>query len=92
MGSFDNYILCTKPKQLDSKFGEYLREIMLRKINDDTFRVPYIIGTDRKGYTKSYKKSEYIRRCKVLKIPQELKDSFRTFQKKFGTTPDELNE
>lgn len=34
MGSFDNYILCTKPKDLDSKFGEYLRTIMLRKIND----------------------------------------------------------
>lgn len=34
MGSFDNYILCTKPKDLDSKFGEYLRELMLRKIND----------------------------------------------------------
>jgi large subunit ribosomal protein L28 len=25
MGSFDNYILCTKPKDLDSKYGEYLR-------------------------------------------------------------------
>ena len=34
MGSFDNYILCTKPKDLDSKLGEYLRTIMLRKIND----------------------------------------------------------
>ena len=25
MGSIDQYILCTKPKDLDSKFGEYLR-------------------------------------------------------------------
>jgi ribosomal protein L28 len=25
MGSFDTYILCTPPKNLDSKYGEYLR-------------------------------------------------------------------
>jgi ribosomal protein L28 len=34
LGSFDRYILLTKPKDLDSKIGEYYREIMLRKIND----------------------------------------------------------
>lgn len=34
LGSFDRYILLTKPKDMDSKIGEYYREIMLRKIND----------------------------------------------------------
>ena len=48
MGSFDNYILCTKPKFMDSKYGEYLRELMLRKINDENFRVPYILGMGKK--------------------------------------------
>lgn len=27
-GSFDNYILRTKPEQLDSKFGMYIRNLM----------------------------------------------------------------
>jgi len=48
MGSFDNYILVTKPKDLDSKFGEYLRELMLRKINDPEYRLPYVLRTGRK--------------------------------------------
>ena len=48
MGTIDNYILCTKPKDLDSKFGEYLREIMLRKINDPEYRLPYILRSNRK--------------------------------------------
>jgi len=30
-GSFDNYITRTKPEQIDSKFGLYLRELMKRK-------------------------------------------------------------
>lgn len=60
MGSFDNYILCTKPKDLDSKYGEYLRELMLRKINDSNFRVPYIIGTNRKLRIKNYSKHLYM--------------------------------
>lgn len=33
-GSFDNYVLLAPPKKLMSYFGEYLRELMLRKIND----------------------------------------------------------
>lgn len=60
MGSFDNYILCTKPINLDSKYGEYLRELMLRKINDPHFKVPYIIGTNRKLRVKNYSKHKYI--------------------------------
>lgn len=54
-GSFDNYILCTKPKDLDSKFGEYLRELMLRKINDPEYRLPYILKTKRALRLRKYK-------------------------------------
>jgi hypothetical protein len=54
MGSIDNYIMCTKPKDLDSKFGEYLRTIMLRKVNDPEYRLPYILGTNRRIRIKKY--------------------------------------
>jgi len=33
-GSFDNYIMKTKPKQLDSKFGIYIKQLMKQKIKD----------------------------------------------------------
>ena len=70
MGSFDNYILCTKPKDLDSKFGEYLRELMLRKINDPDFRVPYVIGSDRKSRIKKYRRYLYIKDVQKVVIPK----------------------
>lgn len=73
MGSFDTYILCTKPKDLDSKFGEYLRELMLRKINDPYFRIPYIIGTNRKPRIKKYQRHLYLQGLKKIKIPKEFK-------------------
>ena len=34
LDGFDNYILLTKPKDMESYLGEYLRELMLRKLND----------------------------------------------------------
>ena len=43
-GSFDNYILGTKSKQLDSKFGELLRSLMKKKLKDSKFEVPLIAG------------------------------------------------
>jgi len=33
-GSFDNYILKTKPEQLDSKFGLFIRQLMRQKQKD----------------------------------------------------------
>lgn len=70
MGSFDTYILCTKPKDLDSKYGEYLRELMLRKINDPHFHLPYIIGTDRKMRTHKYDRHLYIKNVRRLTVPK----------------------
>lgn len=34
-GGFDNYILLTKPKNMFSLYGEYLRRVMIEKLNDD---------------------------------------------------------
>ena len=41
-GSFDNYILITKPEDLDSIYGEYLRRLMLTKLNNPLFKVPIL--------------------------------------------------
>lgn len=91
MGSFDNYILCTKPKDLDSKYGEYLRELMLRKINNPDFRIPYIIGTNRQLRIKKYQRYLYLKDVKKITIPPEFRNNFRTLQKKFGKTPEEFS-
>jgi hypothetical protein len=53
-GCLDNYILTTKPKDLDSKLGEYLRTLMLRKINDPEYRIPYILGTKKVPRIKKF--------------------------------------
>ncbi len=43
-GSLDNYLLTTKPADIDSKFGLYLRSLMLHKKKDPSFELPYIKG------------------------------------------------
>ena len=44
-GSFDNYLLHTKEKQIDSRFGLYLRGLMKQKQqNPEKFVMPYIPG------------------------------------------------
>ena len=44
-GSFDNYILNTRPKQIDSRFGIYIRDLMKQKLrNPEEFVLPYIPG------------------------------------------------
>jgi len=43
-GSFDNYILMTHPTRLDSIYGEYLRRLMLNKLNNPDYQIPEIKG------------------------------------------------
>lgn len=38
-GGLDNYVLLTKECKMKSVYGEYLREMMLRKLNDPLFHV-----------------------------------------------------
>ena len=43
-GSLDNYLLYTKPSQIHSKFGLYLRNLMKQKLKDpENFVQPYYI-------------------------------------------------
>ena len=53
-GGFDNYILLTPANEMISMFGEYLRELMLRKINDPSLDTDSaeIFGTTPDVYQK----------------------------------------
>jgi len=37
LGGIDNYVLLTREKQLGSLYGEYLRRLMLEKLNNPSF-------------------------------------------------------
>lgn len=41
-GGFDNYILLTKPKNMYSIFGEYLRRVMLHKLNHPSLDLKHL--------------------------------------------------
>ena len=43
-GSFDNYLLNTKPEVIDSRMGLYMRSLIKRKQKEPEFEVPYIPG------------------------------------------------
>ena len=58
--SLSSYILITPPKQLDSKIGEYYRTLMLRKINDPDYRIPYVLGSGTKNYIHKYQRYRWI--------------------------------
>lgn len=58
-GSLDNYLLKTNPKNIDSKFGLYLRDLIQKKRRDPDFVVPYIPGTARLQKTKKTTVWEY---------------------------------
>jgi len=90
MGSFDNYILLTPPKQLDSKMGEYYRTLMLRKVNDPDYRVPYVLGSGRVPKIKKYRRYKMLKEEKKVIIPKDYKQKLVTFQRKFGTSVDEF--
>ena len=44
-GSLDNYLLRTKTKDIDSKFGLYLRDLIEKKLKNPDFEIGYIPGT-----------------------------------------------
>lgn len=76
-GGFDNYILLTKPEKMDSLFGEFLRKITLRKINDDNLdtknieffgTTPDVFKSNRKSrcYSVPYYTPEYKHKDKTM--------------------------
>lgn len=53
-GGFDNYILLCKSELMYSPYGEYLRKLMITKMNDPSWNVPYIVKSKKikKEFTK----------------------------------------
>jgi large subunit ribosomal protein L28 len=47
-GGFDNYVLLTKPENMQSMFGEYLRKVMIEKINNPSIDLGHarVFGTN----------------------------------------------
>lgn len=89
-GSFDKYILLTSPRRLDSKMGEYYRALMMRKINDPTYRVPYVIGSGRIERIRRYRRYYFNQQAQRLVVPKDFKKKLMTYQRKFGTSVDEF--
>lgn len=64
VGGFDNYVLLTKPKLLDSIYGEYLRRLMLLKLNDPSYQLPKLTRAMPKPNIRRRKKN----RCSKFPI------------------------
>lgn len=71
-GSLDNYLLRTKPKDIDSKFGLYLRGLIEKKKKDPEFEVPYIPGTATVPRTRVTKVWE-LKRVPSIYIPLQVR-------------------
>jgi hypothetical protein len=91
-GSFDKYILLSSPRRLDSKMGEYYRALMMRKVNDPSYRVPYVLGSGKVERRRKFHRYFYEQEAKKVLIPKDFKKRLVTNQRKFGTSVDEFAE
>ena len=72
-GSFDNYLLETKPNKIDSKFGLYLRDLIKQKKKDpENFEVGYIPGTSTGKRSRRTKIWEY-KQLPTVYVPSHVK-------------------
>ena len=46
-GSFDNYLMLTHPRMIDSKWGMYIRAMIKKKQANPEFELPYVRGNTR---------------------------------------------
>ena len=58
-GSLDKYLLNTKPTYLDSKFGLYLKNIIMQKQANPDAEIAYIPGTANTGKSRRTKVWEF---------------------------------
>lgn len=88
-GSLDNYLLQTKPADIDSKFGLHLRELIKRKQADPSFEVPYIKGSAKLPRSRKTKVWEY-KQIPAIVMPAHIKVS-EDHSKYFLKTPAEMS-
>ena len=58
-GSLDKYLLQTKPREIDSNFGLYIRDLLKKKLKDPLFNPGYIPGTSSQGRSRKTKIWDY---------------------------------
>ena len=89
-GSFDNYILRTNPKELDSKFGLLLKSLMKKKEKNPQFQVPAIAGQANLPRTRSTKYWEY-RNVPAVYMPVTAKQRQVDQTEFYFKTPQEMS-
>ena len=88
-GSLDNYLLRTKPQDIDSKFGLYLRSLIKQKQKDPNFAVPYIKGTAKLPRSRKTTIWEY-KQIPAIYMPANVKVN-EDHSKYFFKTPQEMS-
>ncbi|CDW76047.1 ribosomal protein l28 containing protein [Stylonychia lemnae] len=88
-GSLDKYLTSTSTKNIDSKFGLYLRELVIKKQKNPDFEVPYIPGTAKLPKTKKTSAWEY-RQIPAIYMPVKARLS-DDMSKYYAKTPQEMS-
>ena len=88
-GSLDNYLLYTKPKNIDSKFGMYLRDLIKKKMEDPNYEIPYIPGTAKMPRSRKTKVWEH-KRIPAIYMPAHAKATL-DISKYYLKTPQEMS-
>ena len=89
-GSFDNYIMGTKPKDLDSKFGIFIKSMMKSKLKDPKFKLPPIAGHSTQDRTRKTKYWEY-RNIPSVYMPNTVKSALQDNTEYYVKTPQEMS-
>ncbi|KAL4459806.1 hypothetical protein ABPG74_003332 [Tetrahymena malaccensis] len=76
-GGFDNYVLLTKPKNMDSLYGEYLRKLMMFKLKDPSFNIPYIQKSSPVKHSVERRRKVFLKRP-VIWHPKEIRNTDMT--------------
>ena len=74
-GSLDNYLLTTKPKYLDSKYGLYLKDLIRKKKFDPEFKPGFIIGTAEPNHKGKKTQVWQYKQLPAMWIPAKVKAS-----------------
>lgn len=88
VGGFDNYILNTRKSKMNSKIGMYIRDLMIKKLNDPDFEVPYI-PFQAKLKKRARRRPKYLENMPTVYIPAHMKQN-EDFTKWHDKTPDEM--
>ena len=88
-GSFDNYLLQTKPQDIGSKMGLHLRDLIKRKKADPTLKIGYVPGTAKLPRTRKTTAFEH-RRIPAMYMPAHIKAT-EDQSKYYMKTPQEMS-